>query len=125
MTNSSQNQEYNNLRWGTMMPISLMIGSNFVQLRARGSYSFIIQDAERLKKQVSDPDALLSYTRSQVTIAITNVVGELSQQVSSVAQLTKVTDQTLSLLKSQLETKFAELGLQLKSITIEAIENLP
>ncbi len=117
-------QEWNDLRWGTVMPVALMIGSTFVQVRARGSFSLAVTDPSRLEPQMPDPENLPAYLKSLLAQTITDILGERSAEVSNVAQLTEVTPQTIQALRTILEPKFNALGLQLKNVTIEAIESI-
>ena len=117
-------QEYNDLRWGTMMPVPLMIGSRLVQVRARGLCSLTVQDTQRLQAQVPDPDNLTAHVRALLASAMTDVLGELSLEATDVAQLTAVTEQATRALQSKLEPKFSALGLQMKAVKIEAIESV-
>ena len=115
-------QEYNNLRWGTGMPIALKVGSQFVQVRVRGTYSLLVRDIQQLQQHVSDPDALTAYVRSLLASAMEEMIGELGLHAANIAQLTTITEQTVQTFKESLEPKFKELGLQLLAVSIEAIE---
>jgi membrane protease subunit (stomatin/prohibitin family) len=117
-------QEYNDLHWGTRMPVALMIGSDYFEVRARGDCSLAVQDIQKLQAQIPDPEDLTAYLGSLLSSSITDVIGALSTQVSNIAQLTVVTEQTLSSLQSNLEPKCSELGLKIKSLKIEAIESI-
>ena len=117
-------QEYTDLRWGTRMPIAVMIGSRVAQLRARGTCTLTVGDAGRLEKQVPDPENLASHLSSLLASSMTEVIGELSAQISDLAQLTTISAQTTQALQSKLEPKCSALGLQLKTVKIEAIESV-
>lgn len=117
-------QEWNDLRWGTVMPVAVMIGSKLVQVRARGSCSLAVTDPARLEEQVPDPDNLTAYVKSLLAQTITDMLGERSGEVSDVAQLTAITAQTIQTLQTKLELKFNLVGLKLKNVTIETIESL-
>jgi membrane protease subunit (stomatin/prohibitin family) len=117
-------QEWNDLRWGTVMPVTVMIGSNLVQVRARGNCSFAVTDPARLEEQVPNPDNLTAYVKSLLAQTITDMIGERSGEVSDVAQLTAITAQTIQTLQTKLESKFNAIGLQLKNVSIETIESL-
>jgi len=117
-------QEWNDLRWGTVMPVTVMIGSDLVQVRARGSCSLAVTDPSRLEEKVPDPDNLTAYVKSLLAQTITDVIGEHSGEVSDVAQLTAITAQTIQTLQTKLEPKFNAVGLQLKNVSIETIESL-
>jgi membrane protease subunit (stomatin/prohibitin family) len=117
-------QEWNDLRWGTVMPVVVMISSKMVQVRARGSCSLAVTDPRRLEEKVPDPDNLAAYVRSLLVQTITDMLGERSGEVSDVAQLTAISAQTIQALQTKLEPQFNAVGLQLKSVTIETIESL-
>jgi membrane protease subunit (stomatin/prohibitin family) len=118
------NQEWNDLRWGTGMPVTVMIGSNVVELRARGTFSLAVTDLLRLEQQVPDPDALGATVRSLLVQAITDMLGERSSEVSQVAQLTAINAQTVQALQGRLEPKLTLLGLRLKNVVIDTIESV-
>jgi membrane protease subunit (stomatin/prohibitin family) len=117
-------QEWNDVRWGTVMPVVVMLGSKVVQMRARGSCSLAVTDPLRLEEKVPDPDSLPAYVKSLLAQTITDMLGERSGEVSDVAQLVDITPQTVQAFQAKLEPKFTVVGLKIKSVTIEAIESL-
>jgi membrane protease subunit (stomatin/prohibitin family) len=117
-------QEWNDLRWGTVMPVTVMIGSKLVQVRARGICSVAVTDPARLEEKVPDPENLTAYVKSLLAQTITDMIGERSGEVSDVAQLTAITAQTIQTFQTNLESKFNPIGLQPKNVTIEAIESV-
>jgi membrane protease subunit (stomatin/prohibitin family) len=117
-------QEWNDIRWGTVMPVTVMIGSDLVQVRARGSCSLAVTDPSRLEAHVPDPDNLTAYVRSLLVQTITDMIGERSGEVSDVMQLTAITAQTIQTLQTKLELKTNLVGLHLKNVSIETIERL-
>ena len=117
-------QEWNDLRWGTAMPVTVKIGSNFVEVRARGNCSLAVTSPARLEEQVPDPNNLTAYVKSLLAQTITDMIGERSGEVSDVAHLTAITPQTIQTLQTKLESKFNAIGLRLKNVSIETIENL-
>jgi membrane protease subunit (stomatin/prohibitin family) len=124
MNNSLQAPELENLRWGTMMPIALRIGSQFVQVRARGSYTLLIQDRSRFQSQIADPHNLRGQVGTLIVNAFTEVIGELSQTVSGVAQITGATASVTRSLCEKLEPTLAGLGLRMKTLTVDTIEKM-
>jgi membrane protease subunit (stomatin/prohibitin family) len=106
------------------MPVAVKVGSRFVEVRARGSFSVAVIDPAALAVKVPDPENLTAYLRSLVTSSVTEMIGERSYEVSTVAQLTAITAQTTQELQTKLEAKFKDLGLQLKKVSIEALESL-
>ncbi len=117
-------QEYNNLRWGTMMPIALSVGSQFVQVRARGTCSVMVQDVERFQQQVSNPAEAAVYVQSLMAVALSDMFGERSAAVSDIKELTTINEATVQALRSRFEPKCNEVGLQLKALSIDAIETI-
>ena len=117
-------QEWNDIRWGTMMPIAVMIGAKFVQLRARGLCSFAVTDPALLKEQIPDPENLAAYVKSLIAQSITEMIGERSAEVSQVSELIAIDKMIIQTLQLRLESKFNAIGLTLKNVSIEAIESL-
>jgi membrane protease subunit (stomatin/prohibitin family) len=117
-------QEWNDLFWGTGMPVSIMIGSDFAQVRARGKLSFVVTDPTRLQAQVPDADQVAGLVKSILVSTLTDVIGEQSAEISDIAQLKASAPQIIQALQTKLESKFKEAGLQLKGLSMEAIENL-
>jgi membrane protease subunit (stomatin/prohibitin family) len=117
-------QEWNDLRWGTGMPVTVMIASKLAEVRARGICSVTVTDPARLEEKVPDPDNLAAYVKSLLAQTITDMLGERSAEVSDVAQLTAITPQMIQMFQTNLESKFNPIGLKLKNVTIEAIETL-
>jgi membrane protease subunit (stomatin/prohibitin family) len=117
-------QEFNNLKWGTMMPVTVMVNSAVVQLRARGIFSAIVADPAKLSAEIPDPEDAPSYLQSFAVSAITETIGVLSGSASDVRQLTTVTPKTVEAFQTALNSKLQSMGLQIKSANIEAIESL-
>jgi membrane protease subunit (stomatin/prohibitin family) len=124
MTAYPLSQEWNDLHWGTVMPVVVMIGSKVVQFRVRGVCSLAVTGPERLEEKVPDPENLAAYVKSLLVQTITDMLGERSSEVSDVAQLTAITPQTVQAFQALLEPKFNAVGLKVKSVTIEAIESV-
>lgn len=117
-------QEYNDLRWGTMMPVTVMVGSAIVQVRARGNYSVKVADSTLLAQAVPDPEELMGYLRSLVISVVTDMIGLRSTQVSDVAQLTAISAETVQSFQASLKARFEGVGLQLTKVSIDAIESV-
>ena len=117
-------QEWTDLRWGTVMPVTVMIASKLAEVRVRGVCSVAVTDPVRLEEKVPDPEHLTAYVKSLLALTITDMIGERSGEVSDVAQLTAITTQMVQAFQANLETKFNPIGLKLKNVTIEAIESL-
>ena len=117
-------QEWKDLRWGTVIPVAVMIGSKVIQVRARGCCSLAVTEPERLEEKVPLPDNLPAHVKALLVQSMTDMLGEQSAGASEVAQLTTVTPQTVQALQTILEPKFTALGLQIKNLSIEAVECL-
>ena len=117
-------QEWNDLRWGTGMPVTVMVASKFMEVRARGVCSVAVTDPARLEEKVPDPENLTATVKSILAQTITDSIGERSAEVSDITQLTAITAQTVQTFQTNLESKFNLIGLKLKNVTIDAIESL-
>ena len=117
-------QEFVNLRWGTLMPIAVMVNSNIVQLRARGNFSAIVADPARLSAEVPDPENIASFLQSFAVITITDMIGMQSSSAPDVRQLTTITAQTVQTFQAEFDSKFKSIGLKLKDASIDAIESV-
>lgn len=56
-------QEYNDLRWGTLMPVWVKVGAEVVQVRARGTCSVSVVDPSKAAGEVENPEDLEEYLR--------------------------------------------------------------
>ena len=124
MNSYQPSQQLTDLRWGTMMPIMVMVNTTLAQLRARGKYSASVVDPARLAAEVSDTNSLSLHISSMIALTLTDMLGNLSATVSDAGQLTTVTTQTVENFHAALEPKFKAIGLQLMSVRIDAIESL-
>ena len=113
-----------NLNWGTRMPVMAMIASSIVQIRARGVFSVMINDPDKLAAEVPDAEELPFYLQSLAASAMTDLIGMQGHKLSSVEELTSTPQIFEQEFKNILVEKLQPLGLQLKDATIEAIENL-
>src|SRR5512134_2746284 len=99
-------QEYKDLRWGTMTPIAVRVGSRIVQLRARGTCSVRVRDVQALQEQIPDPASLPGFVRNVLAGTLADVLAELSLTASDTAQLTTASEATLQALRANIEPKF-------------------
>jgi len=124
MTTYQSTQEWNNLFWGTAMPVTIVIGSNLAQVRAYGKCSFAVADPARLEERVSDPDQLTPYVKSLLMTSFSDAIGERSGEFSDMSQLTAITSQIIQELRTKVEPRLYEIGLRLNSVSIEKIESI-
>jgi membrane protease subunit (stomatin/prohibitin family) len=115
-------QEYSNLRWGTMLPVAVMLGGKVVEVRARGSFSVTVGDPDRLAQEISDPQALAGCLRPYMTNIASLWIGERAGQVASPAELSAITPQLVQGFRSEVEDMLTGMGLRLTDLSIEAIE---
>ena len=118
------NQEFNNLRWGTMMPIMVMVNSEVLQLRARGSYSLAVTDPKKLEEHIPEPDGVGNWVSSQVVVILSDIIGEAALNASSPEQLLGGSKTVEKSLKSNLDVEMLTLGLRLKTFSLEALEKV-
>jgi membrane protease subunit (stomatin/prohibitin family) len=124
MDSYTQAQEFTDLHWGTINPIAVMIASQFYQIRARGSYTLAVSDPQALAAQVPDPQDLQTAINPLAMSCITDLIGELSATAASLAQVTDLNEATARKFLALLGPKFSALGLQIKSLSLEAIERV-
>jgi membrane protease subunit (stomatin/prohibitin family) len=117
-------QEFKDLRWGTGMPVAVLVGGQVVQARAYGTCAVVVTDPVQLAEHVPDPESLPDYVRSQATLAVTDMLGERSMHVTDLAQFTAINPATYQALRDNLEPRLAAIGLKLKAMRIEAIDRL-
>ena len=123
MTAYQKAQAFNNLRWGCM-PVTLLIGGEIAQARARGACSVAVADPAQLASLVPDSADLQAALRPQITRVVTDFLGERSAQGLDTAQFTTVTPAAVQSLHERLAPRLADMGLELKAVTIEAIERV-
>jgi membrane protease subunit (stomatin/prohibitin family) len=118
------NQEWNDLRWGTPMPIMTMIAAQLTQFRARGVCSVSVADPAKLAEKIPDPASLPGWVKSLITQIVTDVIAERAGQVSDVTQLNAGDAQIVQAFQANLEAKLAAIGLRLKTARIEMLEKV-
>jgi membrane protease subunit (stomatin/prohibitin family) len=124
MSTLSVGQTISGIRWGTMMPVTLLIESNICELRARGTCSIQITDPALLAQKEPDADEEGSFLRSYLMMAINDAMGELSTQGLPLADFTGISSKVLSAVRSAFENQLASMGIKLTDLKIEAIEKM-
>ncbi len=124
MTPYEKNQELSDIRWWTGMPTALMVGSEIIQVRARGIATLAIVDADKAATVISDPGDLESSLRPLIAASIIEALGELGQTVAAVTQLTTINATTINFFTAKLDNRLADAGLQVKQLEVEAIESV-
>jgi hypothetical protein len=119
----SLNQEFKDWHWETM-PAALKLGSQTATVRARGNYSFSVKNVHELEVQMPELDDLKSYLSAMTSLSVNEVLGELGGTVSDIGQLSTAAGQATQALQAKLEPSFSEVGLQLTTIHVEAIESI-
>jgi membrane protease subunit (stomatin/prohibitin family) len=123
MTAYQTGQEFNALRWG-VMPVALMVGGTFAQVRARGTFSAVIADPKLLAEALPDAEALPRYLQNLLGSTMTDTIGERSAVVTTLEQLTALTPETVQVLEHIAQARFAAIGMRLTDVQIEAIESV-
>jgi len=123
MSGYSINQEIKDLLWGTPMPIMTRLNSKTVMIRIKGACSLIVTDADLLQEKLPDINNLARQARDTLIIAATDAVIQISNKISSVEQLVKLTPEFSQLMKMKAMDGFARLGLKIKELEIHAIED--
>lgn len=118
----SSAQEFNDLPWGTPMPVMLRIGAGVVSVVARGSYSVAVSDEGRFRERVGDVDGLRSQARPILASKLADALGSIAASKASMAELAASSAEIAAAVKSQAEQGFNALGLTVTQVKIEAIE---
>ena len=124
METYTKGQEFNNIRWGTMMPIAVMVGGVILEVRARGTVSVTVEDPIKIQAQIEDPEDFTSEMRSYFSACINDAIGELSQSAVSTEQFLSISETTKNMFVSAFDHKLAEMGLKVKGLVVEAIEKM-
>ncbi len=117
-------ETFDDINWGTRMPVMAMIASSIVQIRARGVFSVMVNDPAKLAAQVPEADDLPFYLQSLAASAMTDLIGMQGHKLSSVEQLTSIPQFFEQELENILTEKLHAIGMQLNRVHIEAIESL-
>jgi membrane protease subunit (stomatin/prohibitin family) len=117
-------QEFKNIRWGTVMPVAVMIGTEIKEVRARGNFSVAVSNPALVEQAVSDPEDLEGCLRMQALRCVTTFIALRSREVDTAAQFTSVTPAVVQVFQAQLSSELEGLGLQVTQVTIDAIEVL-
>ncbi len=124
MVTYTKDQEFNNIRWGTMMPIPVVVGGEIHHIRARGNISIIVEEPTKIQTQIENPEDFESGMRSYFAVCVNEAIGELSQSALNIEQFLSTSENTKNLFKSKFDYKLGELGLKVKSLMIEKIEKI-
>gem|GEM_PF-1216648 len=123
MNACSENQEIKDLLWGTPMPIIAKLNSKTVMIRMKGSCSLIVTNVDLLQEKLPNASDLAPQARATLISAAIDAVIQISNKISSVEQLAKLTPKFSQLLKMKAMDGFAGLGLKIKELEIHAIED--
>jgi membrane protease subunit (stomatin/prohibitin family) len=117
-------QEFNDLSWGTPMPIMLRLGSEIVSLRARGIWSIVVSNPQLFKERAGDTDALPGQVRSILASILYDALGEMSGDKSDIAKIAACSSEIATAIKPKVEQELNAWGLTVKQISIDAIERI-
>jgi len=117
-------QEFNDLRWGTPMPVMLRLGSEIVSVRARGSWSVAVSNPQLFKERAGDTDALPGQVRSILASKLYDALGEMSSGKSDVAEIAACAQEIAAAVKPRVEQELNAWGLTVTQISIHAIEKI-
>lgn len=118
------NQDFNNIRWGTAMPVPLMVGSEIIQIRARGTFSAVVVDPQIFEKNVPEADNANRWAANQVLTAFIDIIGESASAAADAAQLLAKTGEIGDKLKDKIETNLLTAGLKITLVILETIEKI-
>jgi len=116
-------REFEQLNWGTMMPITTMLGGEIVSLRARGTCSVTLNNAVIFENQVTDADELRYRVKNLIPLKLADILGEVSSNYANINDLAASKGELALTLKSKMDEDLAPLGLMIKQINMDAIES--
>lgn len=115
-------QEFNNLRWGTLGPIPVRVGGQILEVRARGTLSLLVAEPAQIETYIENPEDFEAEMRSYFSMCIHEALGELASAALNLEQFLAVSEQTRQLFQAKFDQKLGEMGLQVKSLVLEALE---
>ena len=123
MRGNSDDLVFNDVLWATPMPIMLLINSQMHQLRVKGLCSFF-KDESLAEPTAQGKDEVISQARSLLASAATDVLADISRNISDPSKLIDLIDEISSSLRDKSEPEFNARGLQISKLEIHAIEGL-
>lgn len=112
-------------KWGTAEPIALRDKDlGMVRLRAHGTYSIRVEDAQRFVAQVVgqrgyySTSEITAWLRSQMVASFTDLLGETK---ASLFDLPALVDELGVALKSKVSESFSQSGITLKQVFVQSI----
>jgi len=124
MDTYSDHQEFNDLLWGTPMPVMVMINGQMTNLRVKGACSVIVVDVNSIQEKAPDAKALVSQVRTILAGAVIDIIIEASRAVSSVGELLSTTEKIANDLPIKAAPAMENIGLQINHLEIHAIEEI-
>jgi membrane protease subunit (stomatin/prohibitin family) len=119
-----QPQEFRDVTWGTVQPVTLRLGEGIVSLAAHGTYSFAVSDRQRLPERIGDVQdqdkqrELFMWLRPILTSKLFDALGGMAPTKSSVSELAAATDEIAAAVKAQAGPDFQAVGLTLTDFRI-------
>ncbi|HRA67119.1 MAG TPA: SPFH domain-containing protein [Caldilinea sp.] len=118
-------REFTDLKWGTPQPISLRDSElGFARIRGFGQYTIQIAEPKRFVDQIVGTQGLYQtsqiedYLRNTIISSVTDVLGE---NMTSIFDLPKLTDELGAAVKAKATGAFAAMGIALKQLMVVSI----
>jgi membrane protease subunit (stomatin/prohibitin family) len=118
-------REFLDMKWGTPEAIPLRdTDLGMVRLRAFGSYSMQVSDAQLFVTKIVggqglyDTGEIANYLRGMI---VSNIIDLLGENMTSIFDLPKLFDELGAGVKAKLQDQFDGLGLLLKTLFIQSI----
>lgn len=113
------------LKWGTGEPVALRDKDlGMVRLRAHGTYSLRVEDAQRFVAQIVgqrgyySTNEIANWLRSQLVAGFTDLLGETK---AGLFDLPALVDELGVALKAKVSESFAQSGMELKQVFVKSI----
>jgi membrane protease subunit (stomatin/prohibitin family) len=124
-------QEFRDIKWGTVQPVYVQLGSVITPLRAWGDFSCAVNNHQQFKDKFGDAQGedklseLTSHLQPVLVSGVIDVLGEMSSGKSGLAELSADLNAVAAAVKARAEPNFNALGLTLLSVSVLNIQTGP
>jgi membrane protease subunit (stomatin/prohibitin family) len=117
-------EDLSHLSWGTITPVTVMLGGEITSLRARGTCSLAISHFGLFNESSQDMETLRAMIRSYIPLRVAEVLADPGAVKNSLAEMIADTAGLESNLKSRLDADLDPFGLVVHKVVIEAVQRI-
>ncbi|NPA27116.1 MAG: helix-turn-helix domain-containing protein [Chloroflexi bacterium] len=123
-------REFRDRKWGTPQPIPVQtpgVGLGWLLLKGHGVYSYQVEDPQQFVTQIVGARGIFRTVdiendlRSRLLRALTDTLGELRGQYSTVQDILGLLDELSAAVRAKAADEFSAIGLALKSFVIASL----